>query len=756
MHVHALRGCTPTPLAHYLKALGILRLVSDQRDGTARGWWKDECFHLATVLDREELLRFFVHEYAPSPITSPWNKGAGFVTENDRALAPFMESRALRFAPLVAGIAAARALVADLAAADAEVRSVKAETKVRGLSKAARAKLRGDPEYKRRLADVEKRFSRQKASLIPRCRLEWRGAQRQWMDAAIVLGDGEKPTFPALLGTGGNDGRLDFTNNLYQRLDELFDTTDGAPRAGVERQFSVALWAGPGLAVNAPVGAGQYLPSGVGGANASNGPTANSAVNPVDFVLMLEGALLFTAHTSRRFDVDARLQASVPFAVRSAATGYASAASSDEGARGEQWMPLWNNPSSLEEVTQLLGEGRARIGGTHAKEPLAFARAVARLGVARGVDGFERFGYIERNGQSNLAVPLGRFRVPDAPPQLLTLLDSVDPWHQRVRRQARDDHAPARLQLAERRLTDSLFAVVEHSSEPRRWQAVLLAMAGVEDVMTTGTGFRAGPVPRLEVGWAAAANDGSVEFRLALAFARQGVSTPDWKWDGVRRHWLPLDGTRFATTGDASSPRLAKRSDVVLNGRDGVADAIALFQRRLIESATSGARHIRLGARPREGAQLSDLALLVSGGVDLDRTVALGRALMALDPRGTVGSHDLRPQAGASSHWPDDAWLALRLALLPWPLDAGGDRDVKSDPAIYRRLAAGDAAGAFAIARTRLEAAGVRCPLRFATVEPARARLWAAALAFPITAATARAIARRLDPNASSGKGIHT
>ena len=52
----ALRGCAPTPLASYLKALGVLRLVSSPAnhvsgaaaDPHARGWWENECFHLRT------------------------------------------------------------------------------------------------------------------------------------------------------------------------------------------------------------------------------------------------------------------------------------------------------------------------------------------------------------------------------------------------------------------------------------------------------------------------------------------------------------------------------------------------------------------------------------------------------------------------------------------------------------------------------------------------------------------------------------
>ena len=78
LHVHRLAGCAPAPLAHYLKALAVLRLVSEQADPSARGWWRDEVFHLATALDEGALLSFFAARYAPTPILSPWNGGSGF------------------------------------------------------------------------------------------------------------------------------------------------------------------------------------------------------------------------------------------------------------------------------------------------------------------------------------------------------------------------------------------------------------------------------------------------------------------------------------------------------------------------------------------------------------------------------------------------------------------------------------------------------------------------------------------------------
>lgn len=78
LHLHYLKGCSPTPLANYLKALGILRLVAEQADPTARGWWQDESFCLLTSLSITDLESFFLEKYEPTPIFNPWGGRSGY------------------------------------------------------------------------------------------------------------------------------------------------------------------------------------------------------------------------------------------------------------------------------------------------------------------------------------------------------------------------------------------------------------------------------------------------------------------------------------------------------------------------------------------------------------------------------------------------------------------------------------------------------------------------------------------------------
>jgi CRISPR-associated protein Csx17 len=389
------------------------------------------------------------------------------------------------------------------------------------------------------------------------------------------------------------------------------------------------------------------------------------------------------------------------------------------------------------------------------------ARAVARLGVARGVDAFTRYAYLERNGQSNLAVSLGRILVEPRPHA--RLIDDIAPWLDRLHRQARGKHAPARLVHAERRLADAVFGVLTHDETPDRWQMVLRAMVAIEEIQTGGTAVQAGPIPKLNPRWITVANDGSAELRLAVSlgsaaacyYRKDGRNVPV---DPVRHHWLPLEnGARRFQVKDK---RLARDSRVVMHGRDPIADLTALVERRFIESTMGKTEQRRLPLQAARdcsasllaghvdlardcSASLSDLADLLAGHVDLARVSELARAFMAVDWPQIQQDHLPKPPEHQAT--PDEAWLAVRLAALPWPLD--DNHDIRAEPAMIRRLTAGDAQGAVQIALRRLHAVGLRPPMQSAFADAQTVRLWAAALAFPIDRQTAQHAAGILDPN---------
>ena len=554
IHVHALRGCAPTPLSHYLKALGVFRLVAEQKDTTARAFWKDDTFHLVTMLDENGLLAFLCDEFEPSPLLSPWNGGSGFYPNDSKVgIDQIAGSKGLRFARYRDAITVARA----------EVR------------------LRNE-----RPKDDEK------AALLCKCQREWSQSALGWFNAAVSLSREGMGRYPALLGTGGNDGRLDFTNNFMQRLVEVVDSATGRARPRAVPLARLAVFGLPEHGLERGAAIGQFQPGSAGGPNQSAGFDADSLINPWDFVFMLEGAILLRTAALRRLDGGELAQAAAPFAVRGLPAGYPSAATEDDGGRGEQWFPLWSAPVTAPELRAVFAEARVVRASARAEGALDAARAIAQLGTARGIGSFVRFGFMERNGQSNLAVPLDRVAVREGPERDIRLLDELDPWLDALQRAASDAHAAASVGRAVRRLQSLAFDLcLTNTPEARSWAAFVEELGCVEDGFLRSSRFTAErglrPLPVLSSRWLEACDDGSVEYRLARALASTRAPHRLGKKDAlgpVRAHCLPLDPPSFVRFA-ASAESLRKDPRVVWVGADLARDLASIVLRRIMEGA---------------------------------------------------------------------------------------------------------------------------------------------------------------------------
>lgn len=114
----SLRGCRSRPLISYLKALGVLRAVGKQNDALARLRWTADVAELSSRFDREGLEDYFLGEYAPTPIISPWNGGSGFFPgDNALAIGAIEGSKIVRLSLFREAIAVARQTLVDLSIA---------------------------------------------------------------------------------------------------------------------------------------------------------------------------------------------------------------------------------------------------------------------------------------------------------------------------------------------------------------------------------------------------------------------------------------------------------------------------------------------------------------------------------------------------------------------------------------------------------------------------------------------------------------
>lgn len=660
-----LAGCAPAPLAHYLKALGILRLVAEQADPSAAGCWRDEQFVLRTALDKEGLSRFLLQDYRPTPIVAPWNGGSGFYPKDNQAgIESIAKSQAGRLGRFREAIIFGREAV-------------------------KRAGLGESPK------------NEEKAAFLAAFRAEAPEPVLDWMDAAILLA-GDEPRYPPLLGTGGNDGRLDFTNNFMQRLKELIEAADGAPTPSGQAWLPAALF-GSTVPQLASAAIGQFHPGGAGGPNASTGFVADSLVNPWDFVLMLEGALLFAATVTRRLEISAPGTLAYPFTVRTSGSGGGNASLGDEAqARAEIWLPLWEKPAGQGEIQALLSEGRATLGRRPAKDGLDFVRAVAGLGVDRGIGAFQRYGFLMRSGKAYLATPLGRIPVkrnPDA--DLISELEQ-NGFLDRLRRFARGDQAPGRIQSLVRQLEDRLFDLARQADR-HTLQAVLMLLGRLSQALAASGKARDAvpPVPNLSAAWALRADDGSPEFRCAAALAGLGAAslpmrlfTAPQRFGKGRWEWDKESRSAVWGTG-ALMPNL-----------------VQMNRRRLLDAAK-----LEMGDKPFHGsfgAETGDVAAFLAGQTDHERLADLFLGLVhvripkefpvQLGERAVLPA----PYAVLKPFFVPDGMLR-RLGLLP------ADGKLPLPPELPALLAAGETSRAQDIGWRRLRAAGLRLPRHPAT-----------------------------------------
>ena len=684
MQVVLLGGCRPTPLAHYLKALGVLRVVATQADPEARGAWRDGRFVLGSALDATALQEFFLERYAPTPVLSPWNGSSGFYPkDNTEGMQPIETGNAARFAPYRAAISVGK----DVA----------------------------EGRAKRPDAGPEKNV------MLAACLATWSDDALAWFSSSVLLDDEGAPSFPSLLGSGGNDGHLEFSSNYMRRLVELFDPTTGAYSVEARAFLPNALF---GEAVSGlPGGAiGQFHPGAAGGANSGAGFVGNPKWNPWDFVLMLEGALVLRVAGLRKLEGNARVRASAPFALRAAARGFGSAADGEDAPRGEQWLPLWPKLASFDEVKQLFGEARLRTGARRAEGVLDAARALGTLGVARGVNAFVRYSYLERYGRNHLAVPTGVFEVKHHPE--VRLLEEIDDFAERVRRAKDESSRFARLS---RSIDNAMLECTQRPADTRCWQDLVIALGEAEHAMLSRPRLAVDAflrrLPDLSAGWVERIEDGSTEVRLAVAIATAG----DDGQGPVHRHAIPLEYEKNRWQLAKGAEALKRDPDVVWSQHDLSRDLLAIVARRIIGS--TGGLFPLASVMP---ASLDDVAAFLEGRVNEAKVGQLARGLMTLEraPRTTNLSRR-------------DAPAALAVVRLAYPAYAVGEHVDRHGPwHALRLLGAGQWESASTALFRYLVARGVRPKLRMLAGSTQYARRLAASVAIPISAADHRRLWR--------------
>lgn len=827
-----LRGCAPEPLIHYLKALGILRLVAEQLDPQARAAWDGDTFMLETEKTKADLVDFFINDYRPTPLMSPWNGSSGFGEGEDitgREAIRFSSGERLEiYRAAINDVLSLPELpsVGHLTVTDFLNRIEQAITESKNqegkdvsdwknLISAARNDLikfpnaedltkstlesiertkdsTGDKAEKKKLSEllkvlskvrnVVKKFKRAagKDDIIKACRNRLNDETVEWLDAAVVLFESESGEVP-LLGAGGIDGKLEFARNFMSRLSsvipELLKTEIEAKRqkdlnknaqnpAKIEKvnkqiaeqierrvneseqNLKASLFAecSP-ILENAAVG--QFQPSGAGGApNASHTPKIDSGegmVNPWDFILALEGSLMLASATVRQLAAGARTKASFPFTVHNSNIGYGTA-TDNEKVRAEIWLPLWSRFTGYAEIAHIFKEGRVQFSDSKGRIKTVrtgfdFARAIAELGVDRGIDAFQRYAFIERNGQANLATPLGVFEVRERP--LVSLIHQLDRgrWLDSFTRASSDEKkTPPRFVRARKRIEEAIFRLCATGS-PEHLRETLLALGAAEAELAKGEKFRdeakkrnieLRPLKDLSLRWVRECDDHSDEFKIATSLAAISGAA---KVGSLRSNLEPFD---------SATRNWSQRSTSAIWSAAALEENLAaVLQRRSIDARSQSLSHPPLSSI--RFASLKAVDAFLKRETDDEKIEDLLRGLILIDWT-DAELFESKSETRAVPPTLSRAYALLKFLFLPegkfQPKPDAEIIIIKHEPSIIPLLRAGRIPDALDVAARRLRASGVM-PLTtdFYLRKEDGVRL-ASALLIPIDEPSRREVAR--------------
>lgn len=682
-----LTGCNVDTMMHYLKSLGVFKILATQKNPDINASWNDSnfCLHVQSQKNSEELkkelVEFLCNEYKPTPIVTPWNGGGGFVAAKEK------KSKK--------GKKANNTLGKVEKSTDSRLKeygSVIEETR-----RVLQLIRHDGKEIVNKNGEINVPISDDiKQQILQACRNYLPDKVVPTLDAMYVIT--KKPKYNPVLGSGGNDGNLEFIDNFRQNLIMVFDES----QKDVSRRWIGGTLFDDNVQMEKSA-IGQFNPGCMFGPNMTNTDiSGTSLINPWDYILMIEGAILFAGGITKHLSSESTNKASFPFTVDATNAGY-STSGGNEKSRGEIWVPTWERPASLGEIQHVFGESRAQLGKRQAANGADFARAIIGLGMERGITKFYRFGILERNGKSHIMMPMGSIIVRKHVNG--EVLFELDPWMEKIRHMK---NKPSTIESNLRTLENAIFDFTAHggSDRPEFLQKILIAVGKLELALSISLAGKNDPsmphpIPKLSNKWISQCYDDTPEFRLAasLASIRSGSNI-----NAVRANIETVELQKnkkvsWATHNNSVIP-IKSPYEKYLS---------AILNRRMIDTIKSDGKYA-----PTDGsisAPLPDVMKFLYGSLDFKKIIDLFIPLSFIRYDSEVDT----PWKNQRKVWEDSkaiphVFAALKMVFLPHEYET---KHIRLEPSILPLLYANRISDAFSVAQNRLLYSGFR-PILYA------------------------------------------
>lgn len=726
MYEIRLGGCKPNQFMDILKALGVFSVIAEQKDPFARSCWNNgRFFTINTKLKERELVDFFCNDYRPMPLVSPWNRSSGFYTEED-VVSKIEQCTDARLKQYGQVIRAARNVAQNV------------------LGPIYKEMLERSKKPKKEKNEIEKRFGEKKVNMISALRNklpETRSVTTclrsrsvlSWLDTAWAITTAHNSTPGPILLTGGNDGNFEMSANFMEAILKHVIGGDAKKEAELVRNSLF------GITTNTKfdeMKVGTYLPGAyMSQAVNSIGNTNYTLCNPWDYILAMEGAILFAGSIYRRGEYKF---ASFPFSVKLSSAGYGTAANENKKEKGEIWVPIWNSPATYDEITYIFAEGRIQSPTKRPSTGADFAIALASFGAMRGLSAFQRFGVLERKGQACHITSVGRIHTTENSGDNVALQEikwfEVDKWLDNIRAAK---PLPGSIKALLRVMDDRIIRYCTHKKSAYLLD-ILITIGRIERQLALSPKLRVPPLKYLSLHWLRKCGYDTPEFRLAAALGSM-YSNSNGDFYPLRHNLEPIEPSKTGYTKWVSA-----NSSVTWGRGSLVQNMIAVLERRYYDGLISNKKQIII--KSHIYARIDDVVKFIEGRVNDNTIYDLVLPLSMIDYRNMGESMKPGDERVDYDNVPE-SYICLKSNFPPVHNTDG--RTGLFESTIIGLLKGGRQSKALSIMRRRLNISGYKIATyeSFGKVDEqgrAAALRMCAALFFPICSRDMRKLLKRL------------
>lgn len=604
-HHLELPGCRHDILGHYLKAIGLLRVLAkcaaaEHRDPDAEGWWDTDqaCFCLRSPKygTREKLVEFFALHYRPTAVFAAWNKEPGSSEQLSQELGLDLEWEKAKFL-------SNEVRQHNLTATEAfeAYRNTAASSVTEALDSIATSFLRSDSEHPLFL-------SKGIAGRAHVWRTYW-----EYLATFQKLRTAYAKAIKAVAAHRGTDKKLQKlqaeADAALEKIRKLlpFEEACSTPTTGKGTPF---------------------FPDAIKAYNTGSGwVTEDYPFNALDYVLAVEGAFVMRGSVGRTLAANSKRFAAFPF-VFDAGEEMVDDTNEVKGTASALWLPLWDRPTTFAELSSFITDAQARLPGKEARFSAEFLRALHSQGVDAGFNGWQEFrfkmkasrvpwittgSYVESSFRED-ATRLNRALHP------LDESRFLDQFEIRWKGNKADSKSPHPVRAA----INAAMETATRETTPHNCLDLLCAifracrqMAISESFRDTLPGKRARffrPLPMDEWNVLLAGLEHQAEFRVARAVASMvgGMQQPDGSFSKV----LPMLGSLLPLKLGSSGWFLPDKGDrshqAVWTGADLCHDLAVVFARRYLDSLDDE----RPALVSSFGAPLPDVLAFLRGDLD--------------------------------------------------------------------------------------------------------------------------------------------